>query len=156
MIRRIQPADLPEILALNQANLPALGPLSAPELETLLAQCAHPLAAELDGRLAGFALVLDSQSSYASPNYRWFVDQIGERWGEILYLDRIAIHPWARKRGVGRALYAALSKQGLPVACEVNTVPLNQESLDFHAKLGFEPVGEGHAKGKQVRYLMRR
>jgi predicted GNAT superfamily acetyltransferase len=64
-----------------------------------------------------------------------------------LYVDRIAVDPVARKLGIGRALYKAVFDQAISdgqtgVTCEVNLKPPNPESMAFHSKLGFRPVGE--------------
>jgi uncharacterized protein len=49
--------------------------------------------------------------------------------------------------GLGKALYNKVfdqaKTQGLSlVTCEVNILPPNPESMAFHSKLGFRPVGE--------------
>ena len=40
-------------------------------------------------------------------------------------------------------VYAKISSNSsVPLCCEVNTVPLNQQSLDFHRKQKFEIIEE--------------
>lgn len=90
----------------------------------------HPwLVAEDGGEVAGYA--------YASPHheraaYRWTADV-------AVYLD-----PAYSRRGIGRALYAALFgllvEQGLYVACAGITLP-NEASVGLHESLGFTPIG---------------
>jgi predicted GNAT superfamily acetyltransferase len=61
---------------------------------------------------------------------------------------------------VGRALYAdfaaSCGSTYAVLSCEVNIRPRNQASLDFHARLGFAPVGEHTSdEGKRVVMLER-
>lgn len=151
-IRPYAPADLQAIWAINQANTPAVGSLSLEQMGQVLDLSGVALVAEQGPKILGFVVCMHPDSSYASPNFLFFT----ERYDRFLYIDRVAVEGSARGRGLGRALYSALLKRsGDPLACEVNTVPLNQSSLDFHAAMGFSPVGEGQAKGCTVRYLMR-
>lgn len=152
-IRPYAPADLQAIWAINQANTPAVGSLSLEEMAEVLALSDVALVAEQGPVILGFVVCMHPDSRYASPNFLFFT----ERYDRFLYIDRVAVEGSARGRGIGRALYSALwTHTPDPLACEVNTVPLNQSSLDFHAAMGFSPVGEGQAKGCTVRYLMRR
>ena len=59
---------------------------------------------------------------------------------------------------MGAALYADLARH-LPgdcpvLTCEVNLRPPNLESLAFHRKLGFEPVGEQETGGGAKRVCL--
>jgi len=83
-----------------------------------------------------------------SESYRWFM----ERGSDFLHVDRIAISADERGAGIGGALYrdlfaVATEKGRAEVTCEVNTKPPNPGSLRFHARLGFEQVGELVTKG---------
>jgi predicted GNAT superfamily acetyltransferase len=149
LIRPLDRLDLDAALALNNANLPAVGEVDAAELARLHGMATVALAAEVDGRFAGFCLVFGPGADYASPNYRWF----SARYDEFAYLDRIAVDESARRVGVGRALYAALVErlgESVPVLlCEVNLVPRNDVSLAFHASVGFDEVGRQHQYGDE-------
>jgi predicted GNAT superfamily acetyltransferase len=161
LIRPLQAQDLPQIWRINQANTPAVGGLDLAQLGRVVAQSKVALVVEEgavsgseipNGKILGFVICMAPDSSYTSPNFLFFT----QRYDRFLYIDRVAVAEASRGKGLGRRLYQALrEQQSDPLACEVNTVPLNQSSLDFHAKLGFEPVGEGQAKGYGVRYLMR-
>lgn len=152
LIRPFQAGDLPQIWAINQANTPAVGSLELEALGRVVEQSRTALVVEQGSEILGFVICMAPDSSYTSPNFLFFT----QRYARFQYIDRVAVKHSARGEGLGRGLYQALLDQSSdPLACEVNTVPLNQESLDFHAKLGFEAVGEGQAKGYTVRYLMR-
>ena len=47
------------------------------------------------------------------------------------------------------------SKELLPICCEVNSIPLNQISLNFHAKNGFIEIGKRDFKDHSVKYLIK-
>lgn len=151
MIRDVGPADLPGLLALNNAEAAAVNELT---LEALAAQVAVALSARMttDGA-AGFLVAFGAATPIQGPNHGWFV----ARGGSFAYIDRMVVAPEARGRGVARALYEDLAARGLPLACEVNLDPPNPAGQAFHARLGFRPVGEAvdPRNGKRVRYLMR-
>ena len=49
----------------------------------------------------------------------------------------------------------AMPKELLPICCEVNSIPLNQISLNFHAKNGFIEIGKRDFKDHSVKYLIK-
>lgn len=148
-IREIHPADLPSALALNNANLPALNELEAAEIARLVSISNVSLAAEIDGALAGFCIVMGPGAPYASLNYQWF----SRAYEHFAYLDRIAVDPTLRRAGIGRAFYAELVgrlRHDFPVLlCEVNIRPPNDASLAFHHAVGFREVGQQDTDGGQ-------
>ena len=158
-IRPLTADDLDAVLALNNANVPAVSPLDDVELARLAALTSVGLVAELDGEFAGFCMVMSPGADYASLNYTWFSRHAaGLGYATFAYLDRIAVDPAARRHGVGRALYAHLLEHLRGVApvlfCEVNVRPRNDVSLGFHAALGFREVGQQDTDGgKRVSLL---
>ena len=76
---------------------------------------------------------------------------------KFLYIDRVVIKESHRRRGAGSYLYEHLydlgKKEGIPLCCEVNIIPKNQISLNFHYKKGFKDDGEREFKDHSVRYL---
>ena len=144
MIRPVDPTDLSRILEINQANVPEVGSVDAGRLEFIVAESPIALAAEASDDVVGFCLVLASDSTYDSVNYRWFT----ERYDNFMYLDRVAVDSAARGRGVGSALYAEVDRRMAEItgadhlALEVNVDPPNEVSLGFHAALGFVEVGQ--------------
>jgi uncharacterized protein len=151
-IRPLRTGDLDAVLALNNANVPAVSGLDAAELARLAALTSISLVAELDGAFAGFCMVMPPGVDYASLNYRWFSRHAGDLgYGTFAYLDRMAVAPEARRHGLGRALYARLGEEltgAVPVVfCEVNVRPRNDTSLAFHAAIGFREVGQQDTDG---------
>lgn len=146
-LRAYQPDDLPTVHVINEAAYPAVGTETIEALghiadESLIALVADE---EATGAIAGFCLVLAPGADYDSMNYRWF----GERYEDFVYLDRVAISPDFQRRGLGRAMYAEverLAAERRPSAreftLEVNLRPRNDQSLAFHAGLGFVEVGQ--------------
>ena len=100
-IRETIPADLEAALALNNANVPELNELDAPEIARLVSESVVSLTAEIDGRFAGFCILFAPAAPYQSLNYQWF----SRNYDEFVYLDRIAVHPDFRRYGIGRAFY---------------------------------------------------
>lgn len=143
-VRPVSPSDLPRLLEINQANVPAVGSVDLDRLTFLVAESPIALAVELDAEPVGFCLVLAADSNYDSVNYRWFT----QRYDRFMYLDRVAFDPAARNRGLGTLLYGEvdrLLRQRADVdhlALEVNLDPPNEGSLRFHARLGFDEVGQ--------------
>jgi predicted GNAT superfamily acetyltransferase len=152
MIRQLRATDLDAVLALNNDNVPAVSGLDAAELSRLATLTSISLVAEVDGDFAGFCMVMPPGVDYASLNYVWFSRHAAELgYRTFAYLDRIAVAPSARRRGVGRALYARLVEAltgVVPVLfCEVNVRPRNDTSLVFHAGIGFREVGQQDTDG---------
>lgn len=144
LVRPLQPDDLARALAINEANVPEVGAVDAARLAFIVEQSPIALAAEVDGRMAGFCLVLDADSRYDSLNYRWFTD----RFEHFMYLDRVALDAPYRRRGLGTLLYDEVdrrmraSSDATHLALEVNADPPNEPSLAFHRRLGFVEVGQ--------------
>ncbi|NCU88155.1 MAG: GNAT family N-acetyltransferase, partial [Proteobacteria bacterium] len=86
-------------------------------------------------------------------NYKYF----NQNKEKFLYIDRVVIKSHYRRMGLGTRAYKyldeAAAKDSLPICCEVNSIPLNQISLNFHAKNGFIEVGEKNFGDHSVKYL---
>lgn len=150
-VRDLVSSDLLAALALNNENVPALNELDAAELAELVAMSTVSLAADVDGALAGFCIVLPPDVGYESLNYTWF----SRRYTDFAYLDRIAVDPAARRAGIGRSFYDDLRRRiagKFPVLlCEVNVRPRNDASLAFHEAIGFREVGQQDTDGGKKR-----
>lgn len=151
LIRELTPADLPIVHAINEAEVPAVGSASLERIERIVGMSLIALVAvdrphpDADAEIAGFCLVMGPGTDYESGNYQWFSD----RFADFVYLDRVAIAPTFRRRGIGRRLYAEVERQAVErrpsapwFALEVNLEPRNDASLGFHHELGFVEVGQ--------------
>jgi predicted GNAT superfamily acetyltransferase len=139
-IRDLRASDLPETHALNEAGTPGVATATVEHLGWLLERASMALGVELDARLAAFCLVLPPGTDYRSDNYRWF----SERYDDFVYLDRVAVAEAHRGRGLGSALYREVERRANAAwfTLEVNLRPRNDGSLRFHARHGFEEVGQ--------------
>lgn len=140
-VRPLAPLDRDAVLHLNLESVHHLAPMDADEYQWFLDHARCAWAAEVDGEVAGFVLVLEPGLGYESRNYAWF----SERHDDFLYLDRVSVGSGFRRVGVGTAIYDAVealaADLGLPVLLEVNAKPANEPSLAFHRSRGYREVG---------------
>ncbi len=142
------------LLAVNNAHAEDLSPLSAVTMAQLAGRA---FFAGRIGEADAFLIAFDQDADYDGPNFLWF----RQRFERFVDVDRIAVAPASRGRGVAKALYAALIAQACAaghdrVVCEVNAEPPNPASDALHAALGFVAVGAAFlAGGKTVRYYAR-
>lgn len=148
-IRPYTPADLPALYAINQASTPGVGHAETPgALGDLIAMgTCLVLTDEADSPLGFINLIEPGTMAYPSDNLRWLERWMAERDTSMLYVDRIAIAEAARGQRIGQKLYEAAfaltGERGRDwLTCEVNTDPDNPGSHRFHARLGFERIGE--------------
>jgi uncharacterized protein len=146
--------DVDAMLAINQECEAMLSPLTRLELERMIAMAYRARITE-DG--SAMLLAFDERADYGSPNFAWF----RARYSRFVYVDRIAVLPSARGRGVARAFYtdliaAARADGHALIACEIYSDPPNPESDAFHALMGFTEVGSAYLpdRDKTVRYLI--
>lgn len=141
-LRSARPADWPAILALNNAEVPKVGPLTADDRDWFLRSSDIVVVEAGAARLCALLVLLTDGSDYASPNYGWFA----ARYPSFAYVDRIVVHAERAGTGLGRALYdhavAWSAARRRPVlTAEVNLDPPNDGSLAFHQRYGFTQVG---------------
>jgi ribosomal-protein-alanine N-acetyltransferase len=124
-IRKMREADLPQVVGADNA---AFDPLWHNSLETL----------QLAFSQALFATV--AESLHGILGY-----QITTGHGQRAHLARLAVHPKAQGRGVGRALlsdlFTKVTQHGV-VRLSVNTQSDNATSLSLYKKMGFHRMGE--------------
>ncbi len=158
-VRLFQTTDLEALLEINQACLPAVNSLTLSELGDLIGKSVVTLVGEVDDAPAGFVLCLNEETDYSSRNFQWLKALLSR----FFYVDRVALSPAARGKGLGRALYCALLMHlrersidpSLQLTCEVNERPPNPVSLRFHESLGFAAIGRQNLGDKAVVYLAR-
>ena len=144
--------DLPHILELNKAAIPAVNLLSEQEIQNLFSESEYFNSLCLNQEVIGFLIALGPGAIYHSPNFRWFE----LRYDQFLYVDRIVIDPIHQGLGYGCMRYDHLREftgQKFPrITCEVNLRPRNATSLRFHQRYGFRQVGVQETEGgtKQV------
>ncbi|MDG1409935.1 MAG: GNAT family N-acetyltransferase [Acidimicrobiales bacterium] len=143
-IRAVTEADLDQIVVLNQANLPAVGPTDRAQIERFVEQThSFLVAATPDDRVGGFLVGLPPGTDYESMNYAWF----SARYDNFIYVDRIVVGEAGQGQGTGQRLYDAFAGLGREsgadvMLAEVNVKPRNDQSLRFHERYGFVSVGE--------------
>lgn len=157
IVRSLTEADDAALLALNNVEVPRVTALDEADLLRYRPVLAHALAIGPVGDPDAFCWTVGPGSNYWSANYAW----VAARYDRFIYLDRVVVSPRARGRGLARALYDEVAARSAGSAdhfvLEVNTEPRNDESLAFHAALGFAEVGRACPYGDdtEVGYLAR-
>jgi predicted GNAT superfamily acetyltransferase len=155
-LRPVTDADHDHVLALNEANVTMLAPLTPDRLRELSKLADRFDVVELDGEPAGFVITFAPGTAYDSENYRWFTERHGEGF---YYLDRIVFDDRFRRRGLGTFVYDAVERLATPyarLALEVNLRPRNDASLAFHSRRGFAEVGRLGDEQKMVAMMEKR
>ena len=152
----INKVQLQSIYNLNQANTPEVGLLeSMQHLKQLIEFSSYNLLVLCDDEIVGFIICMREGSAYGSENYKFFT----QRLKKFLYVDRVAIDERHRRAGLGKAIYEDIfthaSNDNLPIALEVNTQPVNQPSLNFHEKMGFDRIGAKDFDDHSVAYFIK-
>ncbi len=156
-LRNTSIEDLEEVLALNEANVPAVGAVTIEKMRWFRDHAHYFRIAVTEERLAAFLIGLRPGTTYESSNYRWFCDN----YDDFAYVDRIAVSEHARRLGLASRLYddfaASMAEAGV-MTCEVNTLPPNPTSMRFHERMGFRQVGtiEYEPGAKAVALMERR
>jgi len=148
MIRDFVADDATQVLALNEACQPEVGPMDEAKLASFDDWAPYFRVVEVEERIVGLLIGLDHTAPYGSPNYGWFVEHLNR----FAYIDRIAIDASQRGQGWGPALYRDFEQWAaaadLPRLCaEVNVVPANPRSVRFHEVYGFETLEEFEPTG---------
>ena len=148
--------ELNAIFDLNQLNTPEVGSLESLDyLKKLIGLSAYNLLMLSDEEIIGFIICMREGSTYGSENYKFFT----QRLKKFLYVDRVVVDERHRRSGLGKAIYqdifAYVNDKNLPIALEVNTEPVNQPSLKFHEKMGFEKVGSKDFDDHSVAYFLK-
>ena len=145
---------LNNLYLLNQENTPEVGSIRNFEsFVSLLYRSSINLLIEYKQQPIGFVICFRENLKYESLNYKYF----NEIKKKFIYIDRVVIKSEYRRMGLGTRVYKYIdevaAKESLPICCEVNSIPLNHISFNFHAKNGFIKVGERDFEDHSVRYL---
>jgi GNAT superfamily N-acetyltransferase len=138
-VRPLEPADIPELLALIDAladyeRLPR--PDAAARARLARDALATPprfytLLGELAGRVVGYAIYFETYSTFlARPT---------------LYLEDLFVRPEARGQGVGTALFRACAREAVRRGCgrmEWQVLAWNELALRFYARWQPQPLDE--------------
>ena len=151
---RLSKNILESLYSLNQENTPEVGSIKNSEsFASLLDRSFINLLILYKKQTIGFVICFRENLEYESLNYKFF-NEIKQKF---LYIDRVVIKSDYRRMGFGTRVYRYIdeiaAKESLPICCEVNSIPLNQISLNFHSKNGFIKVGERKFKDHSVDYL---
>jgi predicted GNAT superfamily acetyltransferase len=155
-LRPIAERDVPDVLALNEANVELLAPMDAARLAQLQAWASRADVIDVGGAFAGFVITMGPGTDYDSPNYRWFAERYGN---DFHYLDRIVLADAFRRLGLASAVYEAVEADATAagrLTLEVNAEPPNPASLAFHAGRGYAEVGRLGGPGKTVALMAKR
>lgn len=143
----ISAAWLEEILALNEASVPAVNSLNLEQMRWFHDRAPYFRCVRVEDRLAGFLIGLGPGLEYDSPNYRWFCGK-HEQFG---YIDRVAVAEDFRRLGIASRLYddfADTLRGEVPfMTCEVNIRPPNESSMAYHLRHGFVRVATQETEG---------
>ena len=153
---QLNEAQFQSIYDLNQANTPEVGSLeSIQHLKQLIEFSSYNLLVLKEDEIVGYIICMREGSAYGSENYKFFT----QRLKKFLYVDRVAIDEQHRRAGLGQAIYEDIFAQAisdsLPIALEVNTQPVNQPSLNFHEKMGFDQIGAKDFDDHSVAYFIK-
>ena len=149
-------SDLGFILKLNQKSLPAVSSIDLNRLAYFQKISPYFKIICKKSDSIGFLIGLNPGADYSSENYIW----VNERYDSFIYVDRIIIDTQYRQRGIGSYFYNHLAEtyngKVESITCEVNIMPYNKPSIDFHEKYGFKEVGQEDTENgkKRVSYMM--
>ena len=124
-IRKMTDSDLPQVERTDAASFDPLWQNPLETLERAFTQSLFAMVAEDKDGIIGYQITTGS--------------------GQRAHLARLAVHPTAQGRGVGRALlsnlFGMLTHNGIP-RLTVNTQKDNLPSLNLYQKMGFVSTGE--------------
>ncbi len=155
-INTVKDSDLDYIISLNENSLPAVSSLDIVGVKYFLEFSSYFKIISENNLPIGFLIGLMPGKDYSSENYIW----VNERYDSFIYVDRIIIDTQYRQRGIGSYFYNHLAEtyngKVKSITCEVNIMPYNKPSIDFHEKYGFKEIGQEDIDNgkKRVSYMM--
>ena len=153
-IIKVESKHLGQIHDLNQSVLPAVSSITEKELTHFLKIADYFRTIIKENEIVGFLIAMKPGKNYNSPNYKWFE----KNYKQFIYVDRVVIASAFRGQGFGREFYYDLNifsrLFASIICCEVNIKPRNDDSLRFHDKYGFKPVGTQRTNNGKKEVLM--
>jgi len=152
-IRPATEADLDFILRVNEENVEVLSPMDRNKLIEFMKISTLLWMAFVNGERAAFLIALDEKATtYDSENYRWFK----QKYEHFLYIDRVVLDKSFRRIGLGKTLYENVfsfaKENNIPVVtAEIDTIPYNESSLNFHKAMGFKEVGTQFVRNGSIK-----
>ena len=147
--------DLDYIIELNQNSRPAVSDMDMNSAEYFFKNSEYFKILKYDNNLIGFLIALSDDSDYSSVNYQWFK----RKYESFIYIDRIILEESHQNKGYGNIFYEDLKKNAAlkydNMFCEVNIIPYNGQSINFHNKYGFKELSKEYIENdeKRVVYL---
>ena len=130
------------ILNLNEKNLPAVSVLDDDSFNMFLMYSEYFKIIKVKDTPVGFLIALLPGHPYKSDNYKWFEN----RYKSFIYVDRIVISSDHQDKGIGSFFYdhikLSFHDRLKSMVCEINLIPKNDQSINFHKKYGFTEVGQ--------------
>lgn len=145
---------LEQIFILNQENIPEVGDLNSTDnFKNLLDMSYKNFYVTEANKIIAFVVCFKQGSEYQSKNYEFFC----KTEENFIYIDRIAIKKNFRRKKIAKNLYIRIQKiaseKQSSLCCEVNTIPKNQPSIDFHYDFGFKKIGKKEFDKNSVAYF---
>ena len=155
-INTVNKSDLDYLILLNQKSLPKVSSIDLVGMTYFLGNSSYFKIIRNNDHPVGFLIGLMPGKDYSSENYVW----INKRYNSFIYIDRVIIDKKYRHMGIGSYFYNHLAKTYCgkvnSLICEVNILPYNKPSINFHKKYGFKEIGQKNTENgkKRVSYLM--
>jgi len=135
-------SDKDFIFNLNEKNLPAVSLLDDDLFNMFLKFSDYFKIIKIEDTSVGFLIALLPGLPYKSVNYKWFENQ----YKSFIYIDRIVISSDHQNKGIGSLFYDHIKfsfhDRLNSMVCEINLIPKNDQSINFHKKYGFIEVGQ--------------
>ena len=146
-IRPFQEYSQESVLNLNKKHNEALIPMDNKELRFLCDKAELFDIAYVDDVPAGYIIALrEGIEEHEYKSYKWFC----ENYSRFLYVDQVVIDEEYWGKGLGACLYQKVFERANKTGVEIIAVAItadNEASLNFHAKMGFQNVGEQLIRG---------
>ncbi len=146
-VRPMTDHDISAVIAINQAGVPGVSPLTAFDLSKVKRQgfecwVSEDISGVIMGYLLGFHHVHGEDNAELGEAFVALKDAINDAF---FYIDQVAVSSHYRRHGIGTMLYRKASDWAISInvhtlASEVNLKPANPRSMQFHQLMGFHAI----------------